>query len=82
MQVRDGMWFPRIEAPANAVLQPTTFVSKNKEREALGMLYDLEKFHHYCFAHDISRIRDHKPLVAIFKKDIASLSHRLQRILL
>ena len=26
-------------------------------------------------------ITDHKPLVATFKKDVASLSHRLQRIL-
>ena len=27
-------------------------------------------------------ITDHKPLVVIFKKDIASLSHRLQRMVL
>ena len=54
----------------------------NIEREALGILYGLEKFHHYCFAHEISIIRDHKLLVAIFKKDEASFSHIVQRILL
>ena len=34
------------------------------------------KFHQFCFAHDIS-IRDHKALVAIFKKDVAPLSQGL-----
>ena len=31
---------------------------------------------------EISIITDHKPLVAIFKKDVATLSQRLQQILL
>ena len=39
-------------------------------------------FHHYCFAHRVGMITDHKSLVAIFKNDEASLSYRLQRILL
>ena len=38
-------------------------------------------FHDYCFSHDISVITDHKMLVVIFKKDVVSLSHRLQRII-
>ena len=29
LQVRDGMWFPRKEAPDNAALQPIAFVSKS-----------------------------------------------------
>ena len=37
-------------------------------------------FHHYCFAHEVSVITNHKPFIAIFKKDIASLSQRLQQI--
>ena len=46
-------------APDNNTLRPTAFTSKslssakeryrNVEREALGILHDLEKFHHYCF---------------------------------
>ena len=54
----------------------------NIEREALGILYGLEKFHHYCFAREMSIIADHKPLVTIFKKDVTTLSQRLQSILL
>ena len=29
-------------------------------------------FHNYCFAREISTIIDHKPLVAIFKKDVVT----------
>ena len=42
------------------------------------MLHGLEKFCHYCFAREVSIITDHKPLVAIFKKDYATLSQRIQ----
>ena len=48
------------------------------EIEAIDILYVLKKFHHYCFARELSIITDHTPLVAIFKKDVASQSHRLQ----
>ena len=39
----------------------------------------MEKFHHYCFKREVLIITDHKPLVSMFKKDIATL---LQHILL
>ena len=52
LQVRDGIQFPRSEAPDNAVLLIIALVSKsltsaetcytNTEREALGILHDLE----------------------------------------
>ena len=48
----------------------------------MGILHGLEKFHHYCFPRDVCVITHHKPLVAIFKKDIATLSQRIQCILL
>ena len=38
------------------------------EREALGKVYGLKIFHHYCFVKEMSIITDHKPLVSIFKK--------------
>ena len=70
--------------PDNTILRPITFTSKslmsteqrysNIEREALGTQHGLEKFHHYCFAREVSIIMDHKPLAAIFKKDVATLS--------
>ena len=43
--------------------------------KVLGILYGLEN---YCFAHEVSVITDHKPLLEISKKDVASLSHTLK----
>ena len=40
------------------------------------------EFYHYCFARKLSIIADHKPLVAIFKKEVATLSQRIQWILI
>ena len=64
--------------PDNNSLHPLHFASKsligaecrysNIERDALGILHGLERFHHYCFAGEVLIITDHKPLVAIFKK--------------
>ena len=48
----------------------------------MGILHGLEKFHYYCFARNVNVITNHKPLVTIFKKDIANLSQRIQYILL
>ena len=60
----------RDEVPDNSILRPIAFASKGLtgtekryskiEREAFGILYDLDKFHHYCFAKDVSIITDHK----------------------
>ena len=78
--------------PNNTTLHPILFDSKsltgvehrysNIEREAIGILHGLKKFHHYCFAREVHIIRDHKPLVAIFKKDVAMPSQHIQCILL
>ena len=78
--------------PDNTILHPTAFASKtltgaehrysNVEREALGILHGIKKFHHYCFASEVYIITNHKLLVAIFKKDVAMLSQWLQCILL
>ena len=54
----------------------------NTESEAVGTPYRLEKFHSYCFARQVSIIKDQKLLVAIFKKDVATLSQTLQYIYL
>ena len=60
----DKMWFPR-----NETLWPIAFASKNqtnaenhysnKERETLGMLHGLGKFHQFCFAWEVHVITDH-----------------------
>ena len=92
LQTRDGMTCPKDTVPDNTILRPIIFASKsltsaeqrysNIKREALGIRHGIEKFHHYCFVREVSRITDHKPLVAIFKKHVATLSQRIQCILL
>ena len=52
------------------------------ECEALSILHGLGKFHHYCFGREVLVITDHKPLVSMFKKDVATLSQCIQCILL
>ena len=42
----------------------------------------LKDFYHYCFAREVSIITNHTPLVAMFKKDVATLLQRIQCILL
>ena len=48
----------------------------------IGILDGLERFCHYCFAREVSIITYYTSLVAIFKKDVATLSQRIQSILL
>ena len=86
LQTRNGTSCQRDKVPNNNILRPITFARKslssaerrygNIEKEALGILHGLEKFHHYCFVREVSKITDHKLLVAIFKKDVALLSQR------
>lgn len=80
------------DIPDTEVLRPIAYASKalteteqnysNIEREALGILHALEKFHHYTYGRYTRIITDHKPLLAIFKKDVATASPRLQRIMM
>ena len=91
-QSRSGTSCQGDKVPDNSILRPITFASKclssmerrysNIEREALGILHRLYQFHHYCFVRELSIITDHKPLAAIFKKDAAMLSQKIQQILL
>ena len=83
-QLRDDTSCQICVAPDNTILCPITFVSKilmgaehrysNIKCKALGILHGLEKFHHYCFGREVLVITDHKLLVSMFKKDVATLS--------
>ena len=46
----------------------------------LGILYRLEKFHHYSFAREVSIITGHKPLVAISKKILQIITGTIMKI--
>ena len=92
LQLRDDTVCQKGMAPNNTILQPIAFASKslmgakqrysNFKHEALGILQGLEKFHYYCFGREVLVITDHKPLVSMFKKDVATLSQHIQCILL
>ena len=79
-------------APDNTILWLIMFTSKsftgaewrysNIKHEVLGILHGLEKFHHYCFGREVLIITDHKPLISMFKKDVAILLQCFQCILL
>ena len=91
-QLLDNTACQRDMVPDNASLRPISFASKsltgsewrysNIKWEVLGILHRLEKFHHYCFGREVLVITDHKPLIAMFKKDVATLSQHIQCILL
>ena len=78
LQTWEGTTCQKEVVPDNTILYPLAFASicltsikcrySNIEREMLGILHWLKKFHYYCFVRDVNVITDHKPLVAIFKK--------------
>ena len=92
LQLHNNTTHKRDMAPHNPILCPIVLASKsltgveqrysNIKREALGILHSLETFHHYCFGGKVLIITNHKPLVSIFKKDVATLSQCIQHILL
>ena len=72
--------------------QPVCYASKalteteqrysNIEREALGLVWGLERFHYFIYGKPCTIHTDHKPLEAIFKKKLSSCPARLQRFVL
>jgi hypothetical protein len=72
--------------------QPVCYASKalteteqrysNIEREALGVVWGLERFHYFIYGKKCTVHTDHKPLEAIFKKKLSSCPARLQRFVL
>ena len=92
LQLRDNTRCQKDTTPDNTNLHAIVFVRKSltgaEQRhnnigcEAQGILHGLEKFHHYCFGREVLVITDHKLLVSIFKKDVATLSQWIQHILI
>ena len=54
----------------------------NIERELLGVVARVEKFHTFCYGRSTYVLSNHKPLSAIVKKDLVNAPPRLQRLLL
>ena len=53
----------------------------NIERELLGVVFGLERLHHYTFGKSMTVETDHQLLTSIRKKTIATSSPKLQRLL-
>ena len=92
LQHGDNMVCQKGVAPDNVTLHAIVFTSKsltgaeqrysNIKSKALGILHSLEKLQHYCSGQEVLVITDHKPLAAMFKKDVATLLQHIQHILL
>ena len=54
----------------------------NIEREVLVVVFAMERPHHYVYGYTVTVETDHKPLVSIWWKTIATASPRLQHLLL
>ena len=87
-----GMALLQSESDERSSLYPIAFGSKmltsvetryaNIERELLGMVEALEKFHYFTFGRPVVILTDHKPLISISKKALVNAPPRLQRLLL
>ena len=67
---------------ASKALTETEQRYSNIEREALGVVWGLERFHYFIYGKSCTIHTDHKPLEAIFKKKLSSCPARLQRFVL
>ena len=54
----------------------------NIEREMLGIVFGLERFHHYAYGRHVTIETDHKHLESITRKHLTSAPPRLMRMLL
>jgi hypothetical protein len=52
------------------------------EKELLGIVYGLEKFHNFTYGRSVIVNTDHKPLVSIQQKNLEKIPARLQRLVL
>ena len=75
----------RTEVPNNP--QPVFYASKtltatesnysNTECEMLGVIFSMLHFKHFTFGREVHIITDHKPLITLFAKNLATTSPRL-----
>ena len=64
---------------ASRALTKTEQNYQNLEREALGTIWGMEKFHYFLYGKEFTLETDQKPLVSIYKKHMVDISPRVQR---
>ena len=78
------------EVPNN--LRPVFYASKtltatesnysNIEHELLGVVFSMLHFKHFTYGKQVHSITDHKPLIMLFAKNLATTSSRLSQMLI
>ena len=66
---------------ASRTLTKTEQNYQNLEREALGTIWGVEKFHYFLYGKEFTLETDQKPLVSIYKKHMVDISPRVQRLI-
>ena len=66
---------------ASRALTKTEQNYQNLEREALGTVWGMEKFHYFLYGKEFTLETDQKPLVSIYKKHMIDISPRVQRFI-
>ena len=66
---------------ASRALTKTEQNYQNLKREALGIIWGMEKFHYFLYGKELTLETDQKPLVSIYKKDMVDISPRVQRLI-
>ena len=66
---------------ASRALTKTEQNYQNLEREALGTIWGMEKFHYFLYGKEFTLKTKQKPLVSIYKKHMIDISPRVQRLI-
>lgn len=77
LQLHGEIWRP-VAYASRALSDPETRYAQI-EKEALGLVFGCERFHHFVYAADFTLETDHQPLIAISKKGLNDMPPRLQR---
>ena len=66
---------------ASRALTKTEQNCQNLEREALGTIWGMEKFHYFLYGKQFTLETNQKPLVSIYKKHMIDISPMVQRLI-
>ena len=66
---------------ASRTLTKTEQNYQNLEREALGTIWGMEKFHYFLYGKEFTLETDQKPIVSIYTKYLIGISPRVQRLI-
>ena len=66
---------------ASRALKKTEQNYQNLEREALGTIWGMEKFHYFLYGKEFTLETDQKPLASIYKKHMVDINPRVQRLI-